>query len=111
MYERRNQPLISRAAFLWRMARHMAGAAAVVAGSLAVGTWGYHGLASLGYVDAFLNASMILTGMGPVNPLTNDAAKFFASGYALFSGIVFLAVMGLLLTPLLHRLLHSFHAS
>ena len=70
---------------------------------------GYHMLGGLQWVDAFLEASMILGGMGPVNPLPSDAAKIFASFYALFSGVVFISVMGIMLAPLLHRVLHKFH--
>ncbi|MSU35262.1 MAG: hypothetical protein EXS36_09130 [Pedosphaera sp.] len=60
-------------------------------------------------MDAILNAMMILTGMGPVNPLNSDSAKFFASAYALFSGVVFITTAGILLTPIFHRVLHLLH--
>ena len=83
--------------------------AGVVAVSLAIGTVGYHSLAGLDWIDALLNAAMILTGMGPVSPLSSPGAKVFASAYALFSGIVFLVSVGILVTPLLHRLMHRFH--
>jgi hypothetical protein len=91
------------------MARSGAGFALLVGGSLAIGTVGYHLLAELEWVDAVLNASMILTGMGPVSPLPSAAAKIFASAYALFSGVVFLVACGIVLAPLLHRFLHRFH--
>ena len=78
-------------------------------GVLFMGMAGYHWLAGLHWVDALLNASMILGGMGPVNLLTNTAAKVFASAYALFSGLVFIAIMGILFAPMVHRLLHTFH--
>ncbi|HEY0456257.1 MAG TPA: hypothetical protein VGE41_07755, partial [Verrucomicrobiae bacterium] len=68
-----------------------------------------HFIAGLDWVDAVLNAAMILTGMGPVNPLQTNAAKFFASFYALFSGIVFITSAGILLAPAAHRVLHKFH--
>ena len=77
--------------------------------ALSVGVAGYHWIAGLGWVDALLDASMILGGMGPVNPLPTNAAKLFASGYALFSGLVFIAVMGIVLSPIAHRMLHKFH--
>lgn len=76
---------------------------------LLIGIFGYHWLAGLDWVDSLLEASMILGGMGPVNPLTKTSAKLFASAYALFSGVVFIALMGLLLGPLAHRLMHKFH--
>jgi hypothetical protein len=77
--------------------------------ALSVGVAGYHWIAGLGWVDALLDASMILGGMGPVNPLPTNAAKIFASVYALFSGLVFIAVMGIVLSPIAHRMLHKFH--
>ncbi len=81
----------------------------MICGALAIGVAGYHWIAGLSWIDSFLNASMILGGMGPVNPLTTDSAKFFASCYALFSGIVFIGVMGIILMPVLHRVIHKFH--
>jgi hypothetical protein len=78
--------------------------------ALGVGVAGYHWIAGLGMVDALLNASMILTGMGPVNELHGTAAKLFASVYALFCGMVFLTSVGVLFTPLIHRIIHLFHA-
>ena len=77
--------------------------------SLGIGVLGYHTIAGLGWVDAILNAAMILTGMGPVNPLNSDAAKLFAAAYALFSGLVFITATGILLAPIFHRVLHHFH--
>lgn len=91
------------------MGRSVVAFAVLVGGSLAVGAIGYHALAELGWVDAILNASMILTGMGPVSPLPTDAAKLFASCYALFSGVVFLVACGIVLAPVVHRFLHRFH--
>ena len=84
-------------------------ALAILAGALLVGVLGYRGLGRLPWIDAILNASMILSGMGPVAELESDGAKLFASVYALFSGVVFLAVTGLVLAPVLHRLLHRLH--
>lgn len=77
--------------------------------ALGVGILGYHLIAELDWVDSLLNASMILAGMGPVNPLNTDAAKLFASIYALISGLVFIGATGILLTPIFHRVLHHFH--
>jgi hypothetical protein len=81
----------------------------IIAAALGVGVLGYHFLAHLPWIDSLLNASMILGGMGPVDALSSDAAKLFASFYALFSGLVFIGVAGLLMAPFAHRLLHRFH--
>jgi hypothetical protein len=77
--------------------------------SLGIGIVGYHTLASLPWVDSFLNASMILGGMGPVDNLFSKGAKIFAGCYALFSGVAFISAMAIFLTPILHRFLHKFH--
>lgn len=77
--------------------------------SLGLGILGYHFIAGLDWVDSLLNAAMILTGMGPVSTLNSDAAKLFASAYALFSGVVFISATGILLTPIFHQVLHRFH--
>ena len=77
--------------------------------SLALGILGYHFIAGFNWVDSLLNASMILTGMGPVGALNTDSAKIFASAYALFSGLIFISATGILLTPIFHRVLHKFH--
>jgi hypothetical protein len=81
----------------------------VLAVALSIGVVGYHAVAKLPWIDALLNASMILTGMGPVAPMTTTGSKVFASAYALFSGVVFLSSIGLVLAPLFHRILHKFH--
>ncbi len=86
-------------------------ALAIIAVALSIGAAGYHFIAGLPWIDALLNASMILTGMGPVDVLRSNAAKVFASLYALFSGVVFISLMGLLLSPIAHRVLHKFHLS
>ena len=91
------------------MVTYLAAAAGVLALALGVGVVGYHVFAGFGWVDSLLNASMILTGMGPVGTLTTTRAKVFASAYALFSGLVFLSLFVTLLTPVIHRLLHRFH--
>ncbi|HXG64994.1 MAG TPA: hypothetical protein VNO70_07790 [Blastocatellia bacterium] len=109
MFERRHEKLAPLAVFLKRLAASLAMAGALVAVALSVGVAGYHWLAGLGWIDALLNAAMILGGMGPVDPLRTDAAKLFASGYALFSGLVFIAIMGIVLSPVAHRMLHKFH--
>lgn len=109
MLERKHQGIAPVSVFVRRMVIHTGIALLIVLGVLGIGVAGYHWLAGLNWVDALLNASMILGGMGPVDQLTNTGAKLFASGYALFSGLVFIAVMGILSAPLIHRLLHSFH--
>lgn len=109
MYEHRSSPLLARALFWRRMIMHGGAAVAVIAVSLAGGTIGYHVLGSLVWVDAFENASMILGGMGPVDPIPSTAGKLFASFYALYSGVVFLFVAGLMVAPVFHRILHHFH--
>lgn len=83
--------------------------ACLIATSLSIGVAGYHFIAGLGLVDAILNASMILAGMGPVDTMNTSAAKLFASAYALFSGVVFISATGILLSPVFHRVLHRFH--
>ena len=108
-FERRTQPLLARPAFVRRLAWHAALAFGLVAGALAIGVVGYHFLAGLPWVDALLDASMILTGMGPVHELVTTGAKLFASAYAIFSGVVFLTIAAVVLAPVVHRLLHRFH--
>lgn len=95
--------------FFLRLAGYAAAAGSLVLVSLAIGMLGYHVLEKMSWLDAFLNASMILGGMGPVNELHTEGGKLFAGLYALFSRIVFLAGAGLVFAPLMHRLLHRFH--
>jgi hypothetical protein len=109
LYEHHSQPLLSRRRFVARLLNHAALAAALLAVSLLLGILGYHFLVNLTWLDALLNASMILGGMGPVDPVTTPAGKVFASAYALFSGVVFLAMSAILVAPVAHRLLHSLH--
>ena len=109
MFERKHQSLASVPVFIKRLVLCFGMAFLLIAGALFIGIAGYHWIAGLSWVDALLNASMILGGMGPVDQLTNSGAKIFASAYALFSGLVFIAVMGVVFSPLLHRMLHKFH--
>ncbi len=109
MYEHRSKPLLSQRAFFGRLAIHGALAFSLIFSSLLVGMAGYHSFADLNWVDSFLNASMILGGMGPVNPLSTNAAKVFAGLYALYSGLVLIAAIGILAAPIAHRILHRFH--
>ena len=109
MYEHRREPLISREAYLRRIARSGGVAFAVVFVALFLGVSGYHWIEGLPWVDAILNAAMILGGMGPVAELHTTAGKLFAAAYALFSGLMFIVVAGLLFAPVIHRFLHKFH--
>ena len=109
MFERKHEKLAPVSVLVKRLAASIAIAGALVLVALFVGVAGYHWIAGLDWVDAILNASMILGGMGPINTLQTNAAKLFASGYALFSGLVFIAVMGIVLSPIAHRMLHKFH--
>ena len=109
MYEHRHAPLLSRAEFALRVLRHFAFSSGAIAVALLIGIFGYHWIARFNWVDSFLNASMILGGMGPVGELPNNAAKIFAGFYALFAGLFFIAMLGLLLAPFFHRLAHKLH--
>lgn len=110
MYEHRAKKLLSRKAFTKRVALHVRLALVVIVVVLGIGVAGYHYLADIGWIDALLNASMILGGMGPVAQLETNGAKIFASLYALFCGLVFVGIASLLVLPFAHRLLHSLHA-
>jgi hypothetical protein len=109
--EHRGQPVLSPRHFARRLAQHGFYAGVVLLVSLAIGIAGYHWIAGFQWIDALLNASMLLGGMGPISPpeLTTGAAKLFASFFALYSGMVFLIAAGLLVTPVFHRVLHRFH--
>jgi len=108
-YEGRHQPLAPIPVFLGRMARSTVIAGVLIGGSLGIGILGYHYLGGLGWLDALVNASMILGGMGPVDPITRAGGKWFESGYALYSGIALLTSVGLFFAPAVHRFLHRFH--
>ena len=109
VYEHHSQPLLSSKQFLVRMLKHGAVSLALLLISLSIGLFGYHALEGMSWIDALLNASMILGGMGPVNPLVTVEGKLFASAYAIFSGVVFLVGAGVLITPIAHRILHRLH--
>lgn len=109
-YEHRSEPLLPWRRFLTqRVARTLVLCGVVIAVSLAIGMLGYRLTEGMGWLDAFLNASMILGGMGPVDTLHTHAGKLFAGLYALYSGLVLIGVAGLLLAPFMHRLMHRFH--
>jgi len=109
MYEHRNSPLLSRKKFARRIARHFSLALFLLGVALGIGVLGYHYLGKLEWIDSLLNASMILGGMGPVDPLHSSTAKIFASAYALFAGLGFIGIASLIVAPFAHRLLHKFH--
>ena len=109
MYEHRREPLMPRRMFLVRMAKHSLAALCLVLGALWFGMAGYHWLEGMPWLDAYLNAAMILGGMGPVAELHTTSGKIFAGTYALFAGIAFIAGMSVVLAPLIHRAMHRFH--
>ena len=109
MYEKRQHRLLTPGDFRKRIFWHLIFAGGVIMLALGIGVLGYHALGDLDWIDSLLNASMILGGMGPVDPLHSATAKLFASGYALFSGLVFIGIAGVLIAPFAHRLLHRFH--
>jgi flagellar biosynthesis protein FliR len=108
-YEHHNQPLLPRRAYLLRLLGHSLLAITIILIALFIGVAGYHYIGGLSWIDSLLNASMILGGMGPVDPLSTVPAKLFASFYALFAGVAFLAIAGVLLAPVAHRFLHRLH--
>ena len=109
MFEHRHHPLLPREKFIQRTLRYTALSIGIIAVSLVIGVLGYHSLEGLSWIDALVNASMLLGGMGPVSPLHTTAGKIFASFYALFSGMVLLVAVGVLIAPIFHRFLHHFH--
>ena len=109
MFERRHERLIPRRQFLQRVALHVAFAGAGFVGSVAIGMAGYSYFEHLPWRDAFLNAAMLLGGMGPVNAPQTPGGKLFAGIFALYAGLVFLVAIALVLAPVLHRVMHRFH--
>lgn len=109
MYERRTSPLISNRAFAARFVAHVGASAILIAVSLVVGVLGYRWTEGLTWTDAYLNAAMILGGMGPVNMPQTWLGKVFAGSYALYAGLIFLIALAMVITPVFHRVLHVFH--
>lgn len=109
MYEHRTHPLLPWPHFLRRAARHFMWALLVVAAFVAVGTVGYHVFGQLDWIDGFVNASMIFSGMGPVDSMVTTAGKLFAAIYALLCGLVLFAVASVIMAPWVHRLVHRIH--
>jgi hypothetical protein len=109
MYEAKHQAPLPRARFMQRLAGHVLVAIGLLAVSLAAGITGYMVFEGMSLVDAFVNAAMLLGGMGPVDPLKTTAGRVFAGCYALYAGLVFIVTAALIFMPVLHRLLHRFH--
>lgn len=109
MYEHRDSPLLPMRLFWRRLLRHAGYAAILVGGSLIVGTVGFYLLAGQSMIDAFLNAAMLLGGMGPVGEIRSTPGKLFGALFALYAGLLFLVAGALVLSPVLHRWLHRFH--
>jgi hypothetical protein len=107
--EHRHEALLPGRQFLSRQLIYVAGSGILISLWLGIGVLGYHAIGRLDWVDAVLNASFILAGMGPADPMRTVGGKLFASVYAIFSGIAFLSTIGILMTPLVHRFLHQFH--
>jgi hypothetical protein len=109
MFEHHRQPLATMPAFLRRMLACFAVSQCVAVAALSIGMLGYHQIAGLNWIDSFENAAMILGGMGPVDQMATTPAKLFAGLYAIFCGLVFISVMGIVLAPVLHRVMHRLH--
>ena len=109
MYEHNRQPPLGRSFFIQRLMRHGVVAVAIIAVSLAFGVVGFHVTEHYSWLDSYLNAAMLLGGMGQVNPITTDGGKLFAGTYALYAGLVVIVIMGLMLAPVIHRVLHKYH--
>ena len=109
MFEHRSRPLLPQPQFVHRLARSLLVAAVIIVVSLLVGMAGYHWFEHMPWIDAFANAAMILSGMGPLSPLETEGGKIFAGMYALYSGLALIGVAGVIFTPVLHRFLHRFH--
>jgi len=109
VYERRKHRLLAWPDFLRRAGQHLLLGVAILGGSVGGGTVGYHLTGNLRWIDSFLNASMILSGMGPVDRMDRAAGKLFSALYALFSGLVFIGIAGIVVAPWVHRLFHWIH--
>ena len=109
MFEHRNAPLLPRQAYIARVVRSAAAGVLMIMGFLLIGMIGYHSFEQMAWIDAFANAAMILSGMGPLAPLQTAAGKLFAGCYALFSGLALILILGVVFAPVVHRFLHKFH--
>lgn len=111
MFEHQSQPVLARELYLLRIARGLFRGLLILVSALGIGMVGYHVTEHMGWIDSFVNASMILSGMGPVSALNTSAGKIFAGCYALFSGLAFTAMLAFVFAPVFHRFLHFFHRS
>ena len=109
MFEHHSEPLLSRWTFAVRFGRNFLAGIGIILGSLVIGMIGYQRLESMTWTDAFLNASMLLSGMGPISAPRTESGKLFAGLYALYSGFIVLFASGIVFAPVLHRLFHKFH--
>ncbi len=109
MFEHKTAPLVSRPVFFYRVWKSLVFAISILIGSLGIGMAGYHWLCHLSWLDSYVNASMILTGMGPVAVIQSTIGKLFAGTYAIFSGVAFLTMASVILGPFFHRFMHKFH--
>lgn len=109
MFEHRTEPLLPRHSFALRALGYLVLSTLVVGVALGIGVLGYHHLGGLPWIDALVNASMILGGMGPVDPIASTAGKYFASFYALFSGLLFIGAASIAVAPFVHRIMHKLH--
>ncbi len=109
IFEHHREPLARREVFLRRLAGSAATGLVIIAISLAIGMLGYHATEGLSWLDAFLNAAMLLGGMGPVDAPKTDAGKLFAGVYALYCGLAVITIAGVMFAPVIHRALHKFH--
>lgn len=109
MFEKLKQPLISRQQFFIRLISSIAIGLLLVFFAELIGMWGYHTFENMSWVDSFANAAMILSGMGPLTPLTTTSGKIFAGFYALFSGLAFILIIGIIFAPIIHRFFHTIH--
>lgn len=108
-FEHRRQPLLPRQIYYRRLTYTALIALSIIIGWTFIGMLGYHFLADLSWVDAFLNSAMIVGGMGPIDPLRPTSAKIFAGFFAIFSGVMFLSAFAIMAAPIFHRFLHKFH--
>lgn len=109
MYEHHSAPVLTRQSFIQRMFQHFLLVLVVIGGSLVIGVLGYHVLAGFAWIDSLLNAAMLLGGMGPVGDIPTVSGKLFASAYALYAGLVLITASGIMLAPVMHRVLHMLH--
>ncbi len=109
MFEHHRQPLASRRVFLRRLGKSIGVAFLLIGLSLFVGMLGYHELEKLSWIDAYLEAAMILSGMGPTAIMATTAGKIFSGSFALYSGLMLIVIVGVIIAPIAHRFFHKFH--